>query len=376
MGSEQSTHSTEQNLTQNSKRIKDLATVLDAKVKSQIVLTRTDNGQGPDCHKQDTESMRILKGLFKQLDPAIIHTPHEIHGQVQLSFKYDVKRQLLLVKLIKCNNLQAGDLRTKASAPYAKMFPDIHGHGTKTSQIVEGTRSPVYNEIFAFCASKSELTESQVVLQMWDHDLANQDDFLDLTITGELDLSLQFQPPHYLFITVHRACGLSPRAGHQSADPMIKSAIPGLGAYFSSQVQKNTLDPEWEESFEFEIPLEELSFRFITFDIVDSADLRSEKVVMGQAVFDLETLDTEKGFQGKLKLADLRNSAAMQNKLMQHVVTQEIREACLAHTTARLPHFLFGPLSGSKIVSVRCRKAGRKSAMKGHVHLVDGVPVY
>lgn len=58
----------------------------------------------------------------------------------------------------------------------------------------------------------------------------------DLTITGELDLSLQFQPPHYLFITVHRACGLSPRAGHQSADPMIKSAIPGLGAYFSSQV--------------------------------------------------------------------------------------------------------------------------------------------
>lgn len=65
--------------------------------------------------------MRILKGLFKQLDPAIIHTPHEIHGQVQLSFKYDVKRQLLLVKLIKCNNLQAGDLRTKASAPYAKV---------------------------------------------------------------------------------------------------------------------------------------------------------------------------------------------------------------------------------------------------------------
>lgn len=47
--------------------------------------------------------------------------------------------------------------------------------------------------------------------------------------------------------------------------------------------------------------------RFITFDIVDSADLRSEKVVMGQAVFDLETLDTEKGFQGKLKLADLVN---------------------------------------------------------------------
>lgn len=56
MGSEQSTHSAEQNLTQNSKRIKDLATVLDAKVKSQIFLTRTDNVQGPDCHKQDTVS--------------------------------------------------------------------------------------------------------------------------------------------------------------------------------------------------------------------------------------------------------------------------------------------------------------------------------
>lgn len=74
------------------------------------------------------------------------------------------------------------------------MFPDIHGHGTKTSQIVEGTRSPVYNEIFAFCASKSELTESQMVLQMWDHDLANQDDFLGEVIVEMKSLSFQEEP--------------------------------------------------------------------------------------------------------------------------------------------------------------------------------------
>ena len=44
-----------------------------------------------------------------------------------------------------------------------------------------------------------------------------------------------------------------------------------------------------------------------------------------------------------------KNSERMQDKLMQRVVTQEFREACLAHTVSRRPDFLFQQHRGSKV---------------------------
>ena len=67
------------------------------------------------------ENVRLLKGLFKTLDPSIVRTPGEVHGRVQLSFKYETKRQLLLVKVIQCSDLRNRDVRTKASDPYVKV---------------------------------------------------------------------------------------------------------------------------------------------------------------------------------------------------------------------------------------------------------------
>lgn len=64
----------------------------------------------------------MLKGLFKQLDPSVMKATGEVRGEVQLSYKYDFKRHLLLVKVIKCRELRSKDLRSKMSDPYVKVF--------------------------------------------------------------------------------------------------------------------------------------------------------------------------------------------------------------------------------------------------------------
>ncbi|KAK7101976.1 synaptotagmin-1-like [Littorina saxatilis] len=408
MGSGQSTSQEpppeELHLSQNQKKIEDIAHVLDVKARSENpLLLQEDNW---DQHEQDKENVRLLKGLFKTLDPSVVRIPGDVYGQVQLSFKYDAKRQLLLVKVVQCRDLCCRDVRTRALAPYIKlqMFPDTHSHGAKTTQIITETRKPVFNEIFAFRASEEEMKETRLVAQMWDYDVASRDDFLgevivdtksfnfqeepvitawfdlrmetDLSVTGELSVTVNFQMPSTLLVTVHGARGLSPRSGNQSADPFIKLAIPGAGAVYSSQIQKNTLDPEWEETFEFDVAVEELSLRYVVFHIVDQTNILSENHSMGQAILDLHMMETQPTFHDTLQLADLKNTERMQNKLTQQVVTQEFREACLAHTMSRRPDFLFQQHRGSKMVRVSCRKAGRTSSIGGQLRIMEGVPVF
>lgn len=64
----------------------------------------------------------MLKGMFKQLDPSVMKAVGEVRGEVQLSYKYDFKRHLLLVKVIKCRELRSKDLRSKMSDPYVKVL--------------------------------------------------------------------------------------------------------------------------------------------------------------------------------------------------------------------------------------------------------------
>ena len=62
-----------------------------------------------------------MKSLFKKLDPTVVKSPTDVNGEIELSFKFDEKRQLLLVKVIKCRDLHAKDIRRKASDPYVRV---------------------------------------------------------------------------------------------------------------------------------------------------------------------------------------------------------------------------------------------------------------
>jgi hypothetical protein len=74
------------------------------------------------------------------------------------------------------------------------MYPDSHSHGAKTTQIVVSSRSPVYNEIFAFKASEAELKDASMIVQVWDYDVAERDDFLGEVIVNIQTFNFQEEP--------------------------------------------------------------------------------------------------------------------------------------------------------------------------------------
>ena len=62
----------------------------------------------------------------------------------------------------------------------------------------------------------------------------------DLSISGTLDVSIVFQPPRTLLVTVHGANGLAPRDAGNTSDPFVKVAVPGCDRMFQSQVSEPT----------------------------------------------------------------------------------------------------------------------------------------
>ncbi|XP_041349855.1 synaptotagmin-1-like [Gigantopelta aegis] len=349
-------------------------------------------------HDQDKQSMQLLKGLFKQLDPSVTSTIGDNNGEVQLSFKYDGSQNLLLVKVLKCRDLRNRDIRSKASDPYVKleMHPDLHGEGGHTTQIVVETNSPVFNEIFSFTLSELEILDAKLIIQVWDYDVTSRDDFLgevivnmntfnfkqdpihtawytlrmqtDLSVSGEIDVSLSYQVPDRLFVSVLRATNLSPRDDRIKADPFVKLTIPGVGVMHRTQVKKSTLDPVWQETFEFSVPIEELAFRYIILHVIDESHYHGNES-LGQVIIDLDSFDLEKGSHQIHRLTDLKNSERIRNKMFQSRAAQEFRESFMAHACVRCPGFLFQMQSGKKVVSVSCRKAGSHA----RIRIVDGI---
>ena len=59
----------------------------------------------------------------------------------------------------------------------------------------------------------------------------------DLSISGALDISVAFQVPKTLLVTVHGASNLAPRDVNGSADPFVKVAVPGCDKVYQTQVK-------------------------------------------------------------------------------------------------------------------------------------------
>ena len=58
----------------------------------------------------------------------------------------------------------------------------------------------------------------------------------DLDITGDLEVSVAFQPPSTLLVTIHGAHDLSPREEESLADPFVKVTVPGTKTMYQTQV--------------------------------------------------------------------------------------------------------------------------------------------
>lgn len=381
---------------QNPQKIYGLSRLMNAKADH----NRTVAIKGWDKHDENMKNTQLLKGLYKTLDPTMMKVTEDVRGEIQLSFKYDFKRSLLLVKVIKCRDLRMRDLRTKMPDPYVRLIlmPDEEGMEPKKTAVTRGDSEPRFDEIFAFPLDEQELMSLKMIVDVLDDDITGQDDNLgqviidlnsfnfkenpthtawymlaretDFTVAGDLEITLAYQLPTSLWVTVHRASRLPPRSDGKPADVFVKMNIPGTKTFFQTHVKKQTLDPEWEESFEFEVAKEEFGMRQVIFHAIDE-DKDSGNESLGQVVINLTDFDPDQGLYGSYKLADLRSTKCLRSKWAQHSVMQEFRQSLAAHAQSKTPKILYGPHAGQTVVSVSCRKAGAYGKMR----MVEGIPI-
>lgn len=384
-------------LLDDQERVKRLSNLLKLRSEHDQTVAKT----GWDNYQRELQNNQMLKGLFKKLDPAVMKPVGDIKGEVQLSFKYDFSNDMLLVKVIKCRELANKDIRAKMSNFYVKLelLPDSLNQGEKRTQIAHGTNCPRFDEIFGFCIQEHELGTCRLIVQVCEHSLGGNDDVrgeviislntfsfhsepthtawyalnmeTDLSISGHIDVSIAFQHPRTLLVTIHGASDLAPRDEGQTADPFVKVAIPGCSQMFQTQVMKDTLNPVWSETFEFVLHEEEFKDKYVVFHVIDQ-DKNSSNDSLGQCIVELNNLNPEFGIHGSFELADMRNSERLRAKVYQNRIAQEFREALTAHSVARAPGCLFKKHSGGKVVTVTCRKAGTQ----GRIRIVDGIPIY
>jgi len=150
-------------------------------------------------------------------------------------------------------------------------------------------------------------------------------------------------------------------------------SIPGCPQVHTTMaVSEDTGNPEWNETYDFEIAEEELQFRYLLLH-VEEEGRHSELSTLGQVILELDCLEPQAPHRQPLKLADMRNCPRLRSRPQQHRIAQEFREAFRAHAAARQPSFLFQQAAqGKKKVTVSCRKAGAQ----GSIQLVDGIPVF
>lgn len=74
----------------------------------------------------------------------------------------------------------------------------------------------------------------------------------DLDVTGDLEVSVEFQHPSSLLVTIHGAHGLSARDNVSLADPFVKVTVPGTKLMFQTKVWHiESKYNKWASSKEF-----------------------------------------------------------------------------------------------------------------------------
>lgn len=358
-----------------------------------------------DDHQRYLANMLTLKGIFKKLDPAVMKTSQNVHGDIKISIKYIDEKSLLLIKVIQAQDLLANDLRGQTSDPYVKIdlfvgkvLQEPELGLPRSTTVAENTRNPVFNEIFSFSLTADKLTTAHLRLSVWSNDkLGESDDFIgerhiyladvdcmgkaatswyslqpeiDISIGGEIGVKLEFKLPQTLTVSVSSASNL--KEMNQTAEPYVRVYIPGVPYLHKTKPYKGgEEDPVWNESFDFPIAKEELSEKYVVLIVADAND---ETSYLGECHVDMEMFQPERILDTSFDLSDMRASVAVRSRWAQNTLSQEFQEALLAHAQYQKPNILFSRVhgAGSRAITVRIPKAEAQSRLK----LVNGVLVH
>ncbi|KAM4588836.1 synaptotagmin-2-like isoform 4-T5 [Odontesthes bonariensis] len=221
-------------------------------------------------------------------------------GKLQYSIDYDFENTKLTVGI-----LQAADLISMDSGgtsdPYVKVFLLPDKKKKYDTKVHKKTLNPVFNETFVFKLPYEELGGKTLVMSVYDYDRFSKHDVIgevkipmntidlgrpieewrDLESAdqeepeklGDICISLRYVPTAgKLTVCILEAKNLKKMDACGLSDPYVKIQLLQGGKRLKKKkttVKKNTLNPYYNESFSFEIPLEQMQKILVAVTVFD-----------------------------------------------------------------------------------------------------------
>ncbi|KAG7472127.1 hypothetical protein MATL_G00105270 [Megalops atlanticus] len=210
-------------------------------------------------------------------------------GKLQYSLDYDFQDNKLTVGILQAADLISMDTGG-TSDPYVKVFLLPDKKKKFDTKVHKKTLNPVFNESFVFKVPYQELGGKTLVMSVYDFDRFSKHDIIgevklpmntvdlgqpieewrDLESAekeepeklGDICISLRYVPTAgKLTICILEAKNLKKMDVGGLSDPYVKIHLLQNGKRLKKKkttVKKNTLNPYYNESFSFEIPLEQM----------------------------------------------------------------------------------------------------------------------
>ncbi|KAK7145302.1 hypothetical protein R3I94_011413 [Phoxinus phoxinus] len=221
-------------------------------------------------------------------------------GKLQYSLDYDFQDNKLTVGILQCADLISMD-SGGTSDPYVKVFILPDKKKKFDTKVHKKTLNPVFNETFVFKMPYEELGGKTLVMCVYDYDRFSKHDIigevklpmntLDLgqpieewrdlenaekeepEKLGDICISLRYVPTAgKLTVCILEAKNLKKMDVGGLSDPYVKIQLLQNGKRLKKKkttVKKNTLNPYYNESFSFEIPLEQMQKIIVVVTVFD-----------------------------------------------------------------------------------------------------------
>ncbi|KAM4583383.1 synaptotagmin-2-like isoform 2-T3 [Fundulus diaphanus] len=221
-------------------------------------------------------------------------------GKLQYSIDYDFENTKLTVGILQAADLMSMD-SGGTSDPYVRvlLFPDKKKKFD--TKVHKKTLNPVFNETFVFKVPYEELGGKILTMSVFDYDRFSKHDVIgevkipmntidfgrpneewrDLESAdqeepeklGDICISLRYVPTAgKLTVCILEAKNLKKMDACGLSDPYVKIQLLQGGKRLKKKkttVKKNTLNPYYNESFSFEIPLEQMQKILVVITVFD-----------------------------------------------------------------------------------------------------------
>ncbi|XP_072329273.1 extended synaptotagmin-3-like [Scyliorhinus torazame] len=127
---------------------------------------------------------------------------------------------------------------------------------------------------------------------------------------GKIQLTVRYSAPHQSLIIIVHCCRSLMSCSNDGSDPYVRLYLlpdKSWSGRKRTQVKKKTLDPQYDEKFEFSVSLEELAKRKLDIAVKNNRSFGShERKELGKVLIDIPNDNLTQGFTEWYKLTDDR----------------------------------------------------------------------